>query len=153
MTVVGVWMTCSLAYLVLAGQVSLDEGVAAIVTGAGGTLLWVLLRRVSDRRFWFDRWSALALARALTGLPAGIFRLGRILLASLHGDVSGRRLEQPFHGGERDDPEEAGRRAIVVLATSLAPNSFVLRVERGRDLIAVHGLADQDPRNDPRWPI
>ena len=153
MKVVEVWMTCSLAYLVLAGQVSPDEGAAAVVLGAGGTLLWVLLRRVSDRRFRFDRWSALALVRALVGLPTGTFRVGRTLLAALSGDVSGRRLEQIFHGGERDDPSEAGRRATVVLAASLAPDSFVLRVERGRDMIAVHALADKVPSNDPRWPI
>ncbi len=153
MKVVGVWVTCSLAYLVLAGQVSLDEGAAAIVLGAGGALFWLGLRRVSDHRFHFGRLAGFTFARAMAGLPAGTFRVGRTLLAALSGDAFGRRLEQPFHGGESDDPSEAGRRATVVLAASLAPDSFVLRVERGRDMIAVHALADKVPSNDPRWPI
>lgn len=153
MSVAGIWVTCSLAYLLLAGQVSLDEGVAAIVLGAGGMLLWVLLRHVSDRRFRFDRLAGLALVRAVAGLPGGTFRVGRILLASLHGDVSGRGAEQPFHAGQRDDPAEAGRRAAVVLAASLAPDTFVLRIEHGRGAITFHTLTDKVRSNDPRWPI
>ena len=108
--------------------------------------------RGDARRFAFDTRALGEIGRALKGLPGATVRVGGCLVrAILHG-AAGRQAAVPFDIGLRGEPAEAGRRALVVLATSLAPDSFVLRVPGSKGQLLYHALSGHVPGGDRRWP-
>ncbi len=154
MTAVWVWLSGTAAYLVLAGQVSLDEVVAGVVLGGLGAVYHAANGRCSRHSFTFERRAGLEAFQAIRGLPGAILRVGSRLGTALMHDVEGHMVEQPFHRGRLDDRRDGGRRAIVVLATSLAPDSYVLRLPLDEETIVIHAITDQPPGTgtDPQWP-
>jgi hypothetical protein len=126
-------------YVLLAGQASTDEIVAAVLTTAAATVFSRAQRGLSDRGFHILH---LPLARmalgAATSLITDTARVSRHL-ARLHPRPG--RLERnaiPFGG---DTPGDAGRRALETLRTSIAPNSFVVAMLGGRAERIVHRLS------------
>ena len=152
MTVVWVWLGGTAAYLVLAGQVSVDEVVAGTVLGGLGVLWHAAVCRCSRHGFTFERHAGLEVLQAVGGLPGAILRVGTRLGMALVRDVNGHAVEQPFHRGRLDDRRDVARRATVVLATSLAPDSYVLRLPVDEETIVIHAIAHISPGTDPRWP-
>ncbi len=152
MTAVWVWLCGTAAYLVLAGQISLDEVVAGIVLGGLGVLWRAAVGRCSRHRFTFEPHAGFAVLQALGGLPGAILRVGTQLGAAILHGVEGRMVEQPFHRGRLDDRRDGGRRATVVLATSLAPDSYVVRLPVDEETIVIHAITRRGPGTDPRWP-
>ena len=92
-----------------------------------------------------------ALLQSIGGLPGAILRVGLRLGTAIVRDVQGHTLEQPFHRGRLDDTRDAARRATVVLATSLAPDSYVLRLPVDEETILIHAITQSSPGTDPRW--
>ena len=152
MTAAWVWLGGTAAYLVLAGQVSVDEVVAGIILGGLGVAWHAIVCRCSRHSFPFERRAGLAVLQALVGLPGAILRVGLRLSTALVRDVQGHTVEQPFHRGRLDDQRDVARRAIVVLATSLAPDSYVLRLPVDEETILIHAITRQSSGTDPRWP-
>lgn len=152
MAAVWVWFAVAAAYMVLAGQFSLDELAAAAALGVCGALWHRAVLGAGARRFSVDREALLAIGRAVAGLMSATVEVGTRLASGLVGPVQGRRVERPFTGGRQGNPREAGRRAIAVLATSLAPDAYVLRAPPGEDTILYHAITDHVPGGDPRWP-
>ena len=152
MTAVWVWLGGTAAYLVLAGQLSADEIAAGIVVGGLGVAWHAAVRRCSRHGLTFERRAGLEVLQAIGGLPGAILRVGSRLATALVRDVEGHTVEQPFHRGRLDDPRDAARRATVVLATSLAPDSYVLRLPIDEEIIVIHGISRKAPGTDPRWP-
>ena len=161
MTAAWVWLGGTAAYLVLAGQVSVDEVVAGIILGGLGVAWHAIVCRCSRHSFTFERRAGLAVLLALVGLPGAILRVGLRLSTALVRDVQGHTVEQPFHRGRLDDINrrptdkpnpDVARRAIVVLATSLAPDSYVLRLPVDEETILIHAITRQSSGTDPRWP-
>lgn len=152
MTAVWVWLLGATSYMVLAGQFSLDEAVAAALLGLVAALWHRAVLRAGAPRFAFELRALAVLARALAGLPAATVAVGVKLAASLAGPVGGARVERAFPHGPRHRPDEAGRRAVVVLATSLSPDSYVLRLPPGEDVVLYHAVTARVPGGDPRWP-
>ena len=153
MTAVWVWLGGTASYLVLAGQVSVDEVVAGVTLGGLSVVWHAVVCRCSRHRFTFERHAGLALLRAIAGFPGAIPRVGSRLAIALVRDVSGHTAEQPFHRGRLDDPRDKARRATVLLAASLAPDSYVLRLPVDEETIVIHGITSRSPSTDPRWPV
>jgi multisubunit Na+/H+ antiporter MnhE subunit len=57
-------------------------------------------------------------------------------------------LELPARFGD-DSPEGATRRTLLVGGTSIAPNTFVLGLDKGRDVMVVHRLVAGKPAGKP----
>lgn len=152
MTAVWVWALGALSYMILAGQFSGDEVVAAGLLGVVAVLWHRALMGAGAGRFAFDRQALAVLARAVGGLPSATVAVGGRLAAALIGPVAGTRVAREFSNGRRDAPGEAGRRAVVVLAASLAPDAYVLRLPRDEDTILYHAITGREPSGDPRWP-
>ena len=64
--------------------------------------------------------------------------------------AAGQIVELPFRHG---DARDAGRRAIVTLGASLAPNGFVLRMPAERDVMVMHRLVPAGQSADAEWPV
>ncbi len=153
MTAVWVWLGGTAAYLVLAGQVSVDEVVAGIVLGGLAVAWHAVVCRCSRHSFTFERHAGLALFQSLGGVPGAILKVGLRLATALVRDVEGHIVEQPFHRGRLDDTRDVARRATVVLTTSLAPDSYVLRLPVDEETILIHAITQNSPGTDPRWPV
>ena len=151
MTAVWVWLGGTATYLVLAGQISVDEVVAGIVLGGLGAAWHAVVCRCSRHSFTFERHASVAMLQSIGGLPGAILRVGLRLGTAIVRDVQGHTLEQPFHRGRLDDTRDAARRATVVLATSLAPDSYVLRLPVDEETILIHAITQSFPGTDPRW--
>lgn len=85
-----------------------------------------------------------------------LVRVGLRLLAALKqrpDGAMGTIATQPFRRGDPEDAVAAGRRALVVLGASLAPNGYVLRAPQDRDVLVMHRLAAASPNPDAAWPV
>ena len=147
------WIGLFASYLVFAGQASTDELVAGAICAAAASLWWAVTRRASAHRFAFDQGCWAAAGRAWLKLPRATLSVAQVLLRALGRPQAGAVDRRFYAHGRRADPAECGRRAVGVLAASLAPDSFVLRTPADREEIVVHGLTRGEPTNDPRWPI
>jgi hypothetical protein len=58
---------------------------------------------------------------------------------------------QPFRQGH-DTPQDAGRRGLVTLGISLAPNGYVLSIPDSRNELVLHRLTPAAPSADRKWP-
>lgn len=146
------WLAGAASYLLLAGSFSPDELGAAALLGALGVAWHAAVMRAGGRRFRFEPPALRAAGAALLGLPGATLRVGARLAAALLRPVEGRRVEQPFDRGGADDDRDRARRAAVVLATSLAPDSYALRLPLDEAVIVFHSLTGATPSRDPRWP-
>ncbi len=140
-------------YLLFAGTASATEIGAALATAALVTALATVLHRRQTRRLRLLP-PATVLLRPLPGLVRDSGRVGMVLARAVArrpaGQV-GEVVRQVFHqGGE--DPADAGRRGMVVLAASLAPNGYVLHIPAGEDAMVMHRLAPVPPSPDRNWP-
>lgn len=141
-------------YLLLAGQLSGTELLTAGIVAVAFTLLAVVLRLRHDRQVRLPWPPARALLHPLASLLLDSGRVGLMLLrAILRGPagVSGTVSQQPFRRGGRD-PRDAGRRALVILGTSLAPNGFVLDLPPDEENLLMHRLAPAASSRDKEWP-
>ena len=142
-------------YLLFAGQVSMTETIAGLpaVLIAGG--FWALQRRHRHRRLQYSGvpWPRVLL-RPLAALGGDSLRLGAVLLRALFrgpAGAAGAVTRQPFrHGG---GGAAAGRRALVTLAASLAPNGIVLDIDDKAGILSLHRLAPAPAQPDPMWPV
>ena len=143
-------------YLLLAGTANRTELMAAVaVAGAAAAFAWAR-RRGRERAVALPIPPGRVLARTGLSLATDTARVGGVLLRALASRQAGSASWQRFHPGGRS-PRDAGRRAIVTLGTSLAPNGFVLDVrpsalpEAGHGLL-LHRLAPAPPCSDAGWP-
>ncbi len=143
-------------YLVLAGSLSRNELITAAVLACAFTFLVLLLRLRQRRPIRLPVPPPRALARAFASLALDSGRVGVSLLRALvrrPAPDAGLVARQRFRpGGGRDD--EAGRRALVILGCSLAPNGYVLDGRRrNEDALLLHRLVATQASGDPEWPI
>lgn len=139
------WIVLAGLYLACVGSLSTHEAVAAVLCGGLGALWTRLLLRRGEAALSVRGPALRPLAGALARLPLRTGRVGpRLVRAALRGGVSGE--SRPARGGEApgcpfgDGPEASGARAISVLATSLAPDAYVLRLEPGRARVLIHAI-------------
>lgn len=144
-------------YLLLAGTLDWQDLVIGALVAAVSAVATVAAWRV--RRLHFRprlRWLA-----PLSRVPGQVLIDCGVVFAAL-----GRRLFRgqtvegvfrtiPFDPGG-DDPESAARRALILAAGSLAPNTYVIDVDRERGFLLVHQLVPtREPpgKGDREWPL
>lgn len=135
----GVWLVLvdSLAKPEVAG------GAIAAVPAAALTYAVVASQR--DRFRVRPRWFL-----ALKPVPLAILRDSALLVPVLWRRITRGEfpastftsVQTPMRG---DDPEAAAQRALSILGTSLAPNTFILGIDTERGVALVHQLVPQSP--------
>lgn len=149
------WALLAGIYLVLAGEASTSEVVAAVVAGLAAALLSVAVRRTGERRFRFSGVPWLhVLGKPALNLATDTARVGAALARTvLRGpEAEGATVRQVFApGGE--DAQDAARRGLVTLGVSLTPNSYTLRIMDERDEMRLHRLAPRKPPANRAWPL
>lgn len=135
-------------YLILVGQTAAAELGAAVLGAllAGGFAAWVRrcgTRHILPRAPW---------GRIIRGVAAALIAdppaVGAALLRTLRRPVVGRIQLQPFDPGGHT-PVATARRGLVVLAASVAPNSYVVNVTEGA--LLMHRLLPRPPSPDRKW--
>ena len=135
-----IWVSFAAAYGLFAGQLSLTEAMAGVPAAVIVTVYVLVLRRRAERSL---------------RLQAPWLRLvGRVVVRALvrrpDGGV-GRLMRQPLlQAGEA--AVEAGRRGLVSLAASVAPNGFVVEIPARADAMVVHRLVDVPVAAEQAWP-
>lgn len=134
------WACLSLCYLAFAGSLSKAEGVAAVLTGAFGAILSLVLRTRGERRLVLrGRWAAV-LAQEAVQLVRDIVRVGATLVRAVFRARGYRgRVMRDRDSAEPPVGTGSGRRAAAALLASLTPDSVAL--ETGDGAIAVHRLS------------
>lgn len=156
---VSCWAGLMVLYATLAGSLDgVELAVGAVAAALATVAVWVSGSREHLGRMRWGWW-----VQVLKRVP------GRVVVDSVRvlgaavgpGRPGGRLLEVPFERGG-DDTEGGSRRALVVAASSIAPNSYVVTVEalverepEERGLL-VHQLVptrEVPGQGDRRWPI
>lgn len=145
------WLVAAAAYLLFAGHFSAEELVAAAAIGALGAAWWSLVHRTAEIDLQLKVGAAGAMARAVVGLPLASLRASGRLVAIIFGAKGGRIVAEPFDTGRQNDAAEVGRRAVALLAASVAPDSFVVRVDKEAHLLRSHVILSSPSPADPRW--
>lgn len=139
-------------YLLLVGQVASDEAVAAVLCGAAAAVVPLLVAGVAERQFDYRRvpWARLATGAA-RAIVHDVLHVGaRLARWTIPGcEVERRRFDEI----DAQQPDVAARRGLTTLATSLAPNGYVLAVLPARGELLVHRLVPAEPARDARWPL
>ncbi|MGT2480121.1 hypothetical protein ACU4GR_17660 [Methylobacterium oryzae CBMB20] len=142
-----IWVVLTVTYMVFAGSVSLNEGLAAVGCASLGTLWWWSVGRRGGLRFRFDRESLRPLAPAILAMPRQTARVGlHLLRAPFSGAPAAARPASgapPTSPGPRRTVEAApATRAVGLLTASLAPDSYVLTLDRVHGTVVTHGLEE-----------
>jgi hypothetical protein len=149
-----VWCVLFGLYLLFAGTVGVTEAIAGVVAASLATGLMAFVHAGRDR-FLRLRPPLRALARPLLGVVTDSGRVAAVLVrAILRRPVGpvGTVVRQDFRqGGENAD--DAGRRGIVTLSASLAPNGYTLHIPEGENVMVMHRLAAVAPSPDREWPV
>lgn len=146
---VAIWIALALTYLVFAGTVSVNEGLAAIVCATLGTAWWWGVGRRSGLRFRFDRAALRPLGAAILNLPRQTAQAGRHLIEAVRTCGAGGKICERSVAGlgwaTPDGPTARAARAVGLLAASLAPDSFVLNLDRAHGTLTTHALRSEAP--------
>ena len=146
------WLGTLALYLLLAGEAGTHEVATGIVVASLMSAWAGRIRTDATRHFCFSCAHLAPWGRALASLAPATLRTGSVLVrAILVGNHPGHAHRCPFRRGPEDEPAERARRAGAVLLASLAPDSFVLRADPGRDEVLIHALGETPPPTDPRW--
>ena len=148
---IAAWSALAALYVACTGTISVEEAVAAVLCGALGTVWVHRILCCGEASIALDAASGRSLLAAFAQLPRITARVGgRLLHAAFRGGVSGE-VRPETRGESAADPvgrgaQATGRRAVSVIATSLSPDSFVLRLDRECGRMVVHALLSGRPR-------
>ena len=141
--------------VVLSPHAWAEAGVGLFVAGLAAALTWSA--GAAGFRFRPElRWS-----RHLFALPGQVALDAALLLRGIgrgilpHRRVPGKFRVLPFRAGS-SGASDTERRALVTALGSLAPNTYVIHIDRERDRLLVHQLVarkKQFAAADPKWPV
>lgn len=143
-------------YLLLAGSLTGTELAAAIVSAAAVAGFTTIQRLYQRRPLTLTRPPARLLLRTLAAFVTDTGHVGLALFRALAGSTTGAATWQQFYPGGQN-PHDAGRRALVTLFTSMAPNGLVLDLrpsalsEADAGLL-LHRLVPASPLLNKDWP-
>ncbi|HVL54958.1 MAG TPA: hypothetical protein VM491_00515 [Burkholderiaceae bacterium] len=177
------WAALSAVYLMLAGRIAAVE-VAAAAVAAAAALAVTLGARDPRRFAVAAHWRRIPLlARAAAAIATDCVRLagsvaaiarqraglaGRFAALDFDAGAAGSARAMPAEGeraaptqtGGADaapsagDRTDAGRRVLVTIAVSAAPNRYVVWIDPQRDRLHVHELvASQRTQATRQWPL
>jgi len=137
-----------LLYLLLAGSAGTHEIIAAVLVTILVFVWTRAVRRCTERRFDYSR-ELNALSRRIPQvLLKGTLRGTWALLLGRRG----RAMEFNFEHGALHSSTDRARRAVALLVASLAPDSFVTRLDQGRQAL-FHDITANNLKRDSRWLI
>jgi hypothetical protein len=149
------WIAFVALYLLCVAQLSLPEFLFGSCVAAATTLFLLIVRRQSSHHFaiyarWLNKLRSIPLQMLID--CAIVFRA--ILRRPARSRGSGRFKLRDFHPGN-EHPAARMRRALVTIAISCAPNSFVLGTTPNKEQLLVHQLAPTPPKEprDREWPL
>lgn len=146
---VAIWLLLALTYLVFAGSLSVNEGLAMVGCATLGTAWWWVVGRRGGVRFRFDRAVLRPLGRAVLGMARQTVRVGLHLVRAVLGRAEGGATHAqgaPALAWARPDGETASAtRAVGLLSASLAPDSYVLTLDRAHGTVTTHVLEAEAP--------
>jgi hypothetical protein len=146
---VAIWLVLVVTYMVFAGSVSANEGLAALVCASLGTFWWWGVGRRGGVLFRFDRGTLSPIGPALRGMPRQTARVALHLVRALLGGVGGGTIRErsaaEFAWARPEGRTAPAARATGLLAASLAPDSYVLTLDREHGTVATHVLEDDAP--------
>ncbi|MGU3467050.1 hypothetical protein ACLBXO_19570 [Methylobacterium sp. C33D] len=136
----------AVTYMVFAGSLSVNEGMAAVGCASIGTLWWWGVGRRGGLRFRFDREALRPLGPAILAAPRRTARVGlhllRAILGRTGGGASRERSAAAIAWATPDGETAPAARAVGLLAASLAPDSYVLTLDRAHGTVVTHGLEE-----------
>ena len=142
------WVLMMSFWMMINDSISTDELLAGAGTAALAALLAELVSYQAATRFRMRvEWLVPALS-----LPGQVVRDTVIVYRALwrllvHGEQPPSAfLELPARFGD-DTPEGVTRRTLLVGGTSIAPNTFVLGIDKDRDVMVVHRLVARQKEN------
>ncbi len=140
-------------YLLCAGVTTADEDIAAAIAAGLAACYATLIRTKARRRFALGAPWHRVIGTPMLQLAPDAWRVALVLARSLIGPADrGRMARQPFrHGG--DDPADAGRRALVTLAISVAPNTYAADLPDEAGALLLHQLRQAPSSSDREWPL
>jgi hypothetical protein len=140
-----IWIALAGTYMVFAGSVSVNEGLAALgCAGVAALWWWAVGRR--NGRFQFDLNALRPLGPAVVSMPrkaAGVgLHMAKTLRGRAEGGVTRERSASEITGATPSRATAPAARAVGLLAASLAPDSYVLTLDRRHGTVAMHVLED-----------
>lgn len=146
----GWWVVLMAFWVITDDSIGLDE----LLAGAGAAALGALLAEVAAHQASVSFGVRFSWLRRAAGLPRQVLTETGVVFAALWRKLargqdppSGFAAEPARYGPET--PEGRMRRALLVGARSLAPNTFVLGIDRERDVMVVHKLVLDDGEPQP----
>ncbi|GJE40542.1 hypothetical protein [Methylobacterium persicinum] len=142
LAIAAVWLLLFALYILCAGSLSLNEGLAGAVTAALGSIWWAFAGRGGGMRFsgWMSGLGPVG--HAILGLPGATGRVaGQLVHAVIGGGPRGSVAYERDAESAWANAELPAERALGLIAASLAPDSFVLREKGGDTGIVMHTLA------------
>ncbi len=149
------WFAILAAYVIEFVTQTASEVVAGIIIAFLCTLIvWGASSNAKPdvRVHW--RWLA-----HLAKVPGAMIRdallvSGRIIWALRHGEqLVGMLKRIPYDPGDRKNPLDIGREALVVYGTCAAPNTMVAEVDLRGTLVVHQLIAADQPHESDRWPL
>ncbi|MCJ2062081.1 hypothetical protein MKK63_05115 [Methylobacterium sp. J-088] len=146
---VAIWLLLALAYLVFAGSVSVTESIAMVGCATLGTAWWWVVGRRGGMRFRFDRVALRPLGPAILGMARQTGRVGlqlaRVVFGRAGGGVTREQSAATIAWARPDGETASATRAVGLLAASLAPDSYVVSLDRAHGTVTTHALAGEAP--------
>lgn len=146
------WLLLAGLYALFAGEVSLSEAIAGLLATGIALAYAAFLHRSRSRRISVRGLPFRVVFAPLGALLPDAWRVGRVLARAVlrrPAGAAGTLSRPPFREGGRE-AREAGRRGLVTLGLSLAPNGYVVNIEA--DALILHRLAPAAPSPDREWP-
>lgn len=150
----GWWLILLVVYLLLVGRLALEEIAAGLVAAALAAAALTVVRVQSGWNFSFPPGWLAALSRAVADAFRGCVIMLKAICERPAKRRSGGRIEEINFDPGNDIPACRARRSLVIAAVSLAPDGFVLGVNRQRHKLVLHryGKSGAAPASK-EWPL
>lgn len=146
---IAIWVALFLTYMVFAGSVSVNEGIAGVGCASLATLWWWGVGRRGGTHFHFDRRALRPVGPAILDMPRRTIEVGirliEVVLGRAGGGTTRERSASDLPWATPDGDVAPAARAVGLLAASLAPDSYVLTLDRAHGTVATHALKDDAP--------
>lgn len=144
---VAIWLRLAAVYVLLVGSLSVNEAIAGATCASLGAAWWAFAARRSGIRFRVSGPLLKMLIAPILALPGSILQVGASLARALTRRLSHGSLRRPPEAetgwARADGPSAPAVRAVGLLAASLTPDSYVLRLDP-RGAVIEHALSDRE---------
>lgn len=149
------WFAILSAYVIEFGTQTASEVVAGIVIAFLCTVIIASAMRNAEpgvRVHW--RWLSHLSKIPMQMLRDALLVSARIIWALRTGNqLVGMLKRVPYDPGDRENPLDMGREALVVFGTCAAPNTIVAEVDLRGNLLVHQLVAEEKTLESQRWPL